>query len=183
MPGQALTAPRAFAFGKLPSHGDFVARGLSPDERDAWDTWSSAGLEEARATLGDDFETRHDAARPVRFVFGPGPFGDGWRAGALAPSIDTAGRRFIIVLGAHIPCAPPTGTGDIIATAAENEIYRAFENAADIDEVVVNAQDVFQTMESVGEPETLGRFWLPDSPFEITASQPPADLITRVLTI
>jgi type VI secretion system protein ImpM len=183
MPGQALTPPRAFAFGKLPTHGDFVARGLSPDERDAWDAWSSAGLEEARTALGQDFEVRHDTAHPVRFVFGPGPFGAGWLAGALAPSIDTAGRRFVIVLGAHIPRAPPMETGDIIATAAENEIYRAFENAADIDEMVVSAQDVFQTMESVGELETQGRFWLPDSPFDITASQPPADLITRVLTI
>jgi len=183
MPGQALTPPRAFAFGKLPTHGDFVARGLSPDEREAWDAWSSASLEQARTDLGEGFEVRHDQAPPVRFVFGPGRFGAGWRAGALAPSIDAAGRRFVIVLGARTPAPPPTATGDLIAAAAENEIYRTFENAADVDAMVVNAQDVFQTMESVGEPQTQGRFWLPASPFEITASQPPADLITQVLTL
>ncbi|MGH1558799.1 hypothetical protein ACRAWD_16105 [Caulobacter segnis] len=36
--------------------------GLTPDEREAWDAWSSAGLEDARAALGEAFEARHDAA-------------------------------------------------------------------------------------------------------------------------
>jgi type VI secretion system protein ImpM len=183
MPGQAVTSPRAFAFGKLPTHGDFVSRGLSSDELAAWDGWCSAGLEAARAALGAEFEVRHDAAPPFRFVFGPGPFGGGWRAGALAPSIDAAGRRFFIVLGGQTPAPPSPEAGDQIAMAAENEIYRAFQAADDVDAMVVSAQDVFQAMESEPGAETEGRFWVPASPFDMTASQPPADLITQVLTI
>jgi type VI secretion system protein ImpM len=182
MPGQALTPPRAFAFGKLPTHGDFVARGLSGVERDAWDAWASAGLARARTVLGSDFETRHDTAPPLRFSFGPGPFGEGWRTGALAPSIDAAGRRFIIVLGGRTDQAPATPAVNRIATAAEDEIHRAFEDAADIDAMVASAQNIFQTLESEGGTEAHGRFWLPDSPFDLIASQPPADLMTQVLT-
>lgn len=181
MPGEAVTPPRAFAFGKLPTHGDFVARGLTPDARDAWDAWSSAGLEAARAMLGATFEAHHDTAPPVRFTFGPGAFGSGWSTGALTASIDTAGRRFVLVLGAHTDEAP--SASERIAEAAEQEIYRAFETAADVDVMVANAQDVFHTMESEPEPDAQGRFWRPDSPFDISAGQPPADLIARVLTI
>ena len=183
MPGQAVTAPLAFAFGKLPSHGDFVARGLAPGEQAAWDAFCSAGLEEARAALGSEFETRHDAAPPLRFLFGPGPFGDGWRAGVLAASIDAAGRRFVIVLGGRTVQAPAPETGDRIATAAEKEIHRTFLAADDVDAMVASAQVLFQTMESETGPEAEGRFWVPDSPFDMIASQPPADLITRILTI
>jgi type VI secretion system ImpM family protein len=181
MPGEAVTGPRAFAFGKLPSHGDFVARGLAPDEREAWDAWSSAGLQDARMALGEAFEGRHDAAPPVRFTFGPGPFGEGWSTGAMTASIDTAGRRFIIVLGARTDAA--RRDRHQIAEAAENEIYRAFETGADIDAMVAKAQDVFHTIDSEDEPGAHGRFWRPDSSFDISAGQPPADLIIRALTI
>lgn len=179
MPSEAVI--QAFAFGKLPTHGDFVARGLTPDERMAWDAWSSTGLEEARATLGEAFEPRHEAASPVRFAFGPGAFGAGWSTGALTASVDSAGRRFIVVLGARTDAAP--SARERIAEAAENQIYHAFETGADIDTMVAKARDVFHTMESEAEPDAHGRFWRPDSPFDISAGQPPADLITRALTI
>lgn len=32
-------APRLSLYGKTPLYGDFIARGLSPNERDAWDRW------------------------------------------------------------------------------------------------------------------------------------------------
>jgi len=182
MPGQAVTAPLAFAFGKLPTHGDFVARGLSGPDRDAWDAWASAGLAQARTVLDADFDARHDAAPPLRFSFGPGPFGEGWRTGALAPSIDLTGRRFLIVLGGRTAQAPSPLAAERIAAAAEDQIHRAFEDAVDIDAMVARAQNIFQTVESEGGAEAHGRFWLPDSPFDLIASQPPADLMTQVLT-
>jgi len=182
MPGQALARPSAFAFGKLPTHGDFVARGLSGPERDAWDAWASAGLEVARATLGAAFDERHDAAPPVRFSFGPGRYGDGWRVGALAPSIDSAGRRFLLLLGVRARQAPAPATIDRLAAAAESEIYRALEAAADIEAMMARARNIFQSPELESDSDAQGRFWAPDSPLDITASHPPADLLIRVLT-
>lgn len=182
MPGQALTPLSAFAFGKLPTHGDFVARGLLGQDRETWDAWASVGLEEARLALGPDFEARHDAAPPVRFSFGPGRFGGGWQVGAFAPSVDSIGRRFIILLGARARLAPATETIDRLASVAESEIYRAFEAAADIDTMMASAENIFQTLGTESDSEADGRFWAPDTPLDITASQPPADLIIRVLT-
>lgn len=78
-------------FGKLPAHGDFIARGLAPGERDAVDQWLSASLEGARASLGVSFDQEYDMAPAWRFA---GPAG----AGALAASVDAAGRRYPLLL-------------------------------------------------------------------------------------
>ncbi|MFV0623292.1 type VI secretion system-associated protein TagF [Sphingomonas sp. ac-8] len=78
-------------FGKLPAHGDFVARGLSFAERDALDAWLSASLSAARETYGDAFEERFDTAVPWQCE------GEGV-AGAIAASQDAAGRRYPVLL-------------------------------------------------------------------------------------
>lgn len=86
----------AFLYGKLPAHGDFVARGLTPDRRDALDDWLAGSLAEAASTLGEGYTEAYEGALPWRFGWGE----DGqWAAGALAPSVDSVGRRFPILLG------------------------------------------------------------------------------------
>jgi type VI secretion system protein ImpM len=85
-----------FLFGKAPAHGDFIARGLSEDEERAWDGWATREMDTARERLGDRFDEAHDAAPPWGFVAREGA---GWRAGALAASVDSAGRRFLLVMG------------------------------------------------------------------------------------
>ena len=183
LPVQALSRLAAFCFGKLPTHGDFVARGLPAAERDAWDLWASEGLQAARESLGDAFGDRHDGARPCRFAFGPGPFGDGWRAGALSPSIDSAGRRFIIVVGARSAAPlPAPGPGEAVAAAAEDEIYRAFEAASTIDLMAASAQDAFDSLPFDDSFSGAARFWSSDATIVITAPQPPPDLLVRVLS-
>ncbi len=94
-----MTRSRAFLFGKLPAHGDFVSRGLSPAQRESWDDWLSRAVSLARGSLGDRFDDAWFTLPPRRFALGPGSLGQGWRAGVLAASIDSAGRRFPIVLG------------------------------------------------------------------------------------
>lgn len=180
--GQAVTGLTVFAFGKLPAHGDFVARGLSAPERDAWDRWASEGLEAARMALGETFEDRHDAAQPWRFAFGPGALGEGWRAGALTPSIDRAGRRFLIILGARAERPlTPDGAGAQVAEILEDQIYRIFGTGGDIDALVANANEALSDVQAdaVSEP---GRFWSLEPAQRVDASQPPADLIARALT-
>jgi type VI secretion system ImpM family protein len=124
-----------FVFGKLPSHGDFVSRGLSAQERDAWDSFASEGMERAIVELGDAFDEAYASAPPWRFAFGPGRFGDGWRAGAFAPSVDRAGRRFPLVVGS---AGAESSDCDLEWVAQESEaaIYAAFEGGDTVDRLV-----------------------------------------------
>jgi type VI secretion system protein ImpM len=111
-------------FGKLPAHGDFVARGLAAGERERLDAWLSASLADARDRLGEDFAERFDTAPPWRCV--------GARAGAIAPSQDGAGRRFPLLLMA--------GSGQAGAQACEALLYDAIGGGWDADRLLAEAE-------------------------------------------
>jgi len=87
-----VTSP--MIFGKLPSHGDFIARGLNGSEREELDRWLSSSMAEARERFGAGFADAFDAALPSLFAWDEGS----WTAGAMAPSIDSAGRRFPLIV-------------------------------------------------------------------------------------
>ncbi|MES3151746.1 type VI secretion system-associated protein TagF [Sphingomonas faeni] len=82
-------------FGKLPAHGDFVARGVTPSEQASLDTWLTTSLAAAQARFGvgggGDFVDRFDAALPWQGS-GPGTIG------VIAASQDASGRRYPLVL-------------------------------------------------------------------------------------
>jgi type VI secretion system ImpM family protein len=141
-----------FLFGKLPAHGDFVSRGLTPAQVEAWDAWATAALEALRAT-SQMFEQAHDEAPPWRFIAGPSRLGSGWRAGALAPSIDAAGRRFFLVLG--VQGADPAfaaGCGMPFAEKAEGTLYRALGERLTADETLAA---VGEASAALAEPASI----------------------------
>ena len=121
-----MSEARIILFGKLPSHGDFVARGLAAPAQAAWDGWLSEGVAAARQALGERFDEAYEAAPPWRFVGGPGAFGDGWRAGAFAASVDAVGRRFPILIAVEdLDAARAASQGDGLAGAMEEAIRLA----------------------------------------------------------
>jgi hypothetical protein len=70
-------------------------------------------------------------------VAGPSRLGAGWRAGALAPSIDAAGRRFVAIVG--VQGADPAfaaGCGMALAEKAEKTLYRALGERLTADEAL-----------------------------------------------
>lgn len=153
LPGQALR-PRAALFGKLPAHGDFVSRALDEAAVTAWDAFFAKGVAEAREALGDDFEAAHDAAPPWRFVQGPGAFGAGWRAGAWAPSMDRAGRRFVIALLAE------GAASEAVAEAMEAAIYDGFEAGENADDLLNRAEAAIEAAASAAAPAPrTSRWW------------------------
>ena len=78
--------PPAF-YGKLPGHGDFVARGLTGEQEAAIDRWLAEWIEAAREEWGAHFEERYRDAQP--WLYG------GERLSAVAiPSADRVGRLF-----------------------------------------------------------------------------------------
>jgi type VI secretion system ImpM family protein len=93
--GHAMTG----VYGKLPSHGDFVRRGLPQSFVTPWDEWLQTVVNAARASLGDEeFAALWDAALGWRFRLSPGACGEAAVAGVLLPSRDSVGRRFPVTL-------------------------------------------------------------------------------------
>ena len=183
-------------FGKLPRHGDFVARGLGDEARSAWDAWASGGIAGARAELGEAFDDIHASAPPWRFLLPPGPFGEGWLAGALAPSEDSAGRRFLLVLAIQGLTSVEAATqGAGLTARLEDALYDAIAQGLDADAAVALAQGVAdaadfdpatgQALSTVVAMGPAGVWWTLGSaaapPDHIRSASPPPDLITRAL--
>lgn len=110
-------------FGKLPSHGDFIARGLSDAQTAAWDDYLTASLSDA-ATL-EGFEDLYGVAPAWRFVADV----DGQTmCGVIAPSVDKVGRQFPIVAG-----VAAGENSEMLIDACEAHLYDAFANGLDAD--------------------------------------------------
>jgi len=181
-----------FIFGKLPSHGDFVWRGLSPEVRQLWDDWASGEIESARQTLDDEaaFDAAHDQAPVFRFVAGPSDFGEGWRAGAVAASIDSAGRRFLVIMGVNgLAGSEAAALGVVLAERCETALRTALLGA-------LNADEALAELASVGpfEPELsaaamladdakgAGVWWRSDEETIQGGALPPAGLLAGAMT-
>lgn len=115
----SLRPPGAWLFGKLPAHGDFIGRGLSPEMREQLDLWLSAELARARARFAD-FDERYRLAPPWAF-HDCDPAG-AWSGGALCLSVDAVGRRFPILVAAPAP-GPAEARG--VADAALELVFGA----------------------------------------------------------
>ncbi len=84
-------------FGKIPSTGDFVGRGLPDSFRRSWDLWL----------------TRHIAPRQKMAAHGPDGglrfrlvSGGRVAAGVIVPSVDSVGRRFpvsLVLVASNLP--------------------------------------------------------------------------------
>jgi len=151
MPGHAVSA---LLFGKLPAHGDFVARGVGAAERTTLDAWLSASLAAARVTFDTTFETCFDHAHPWR-AEGPGT------GGAISPSQDSVGRRFPVLLLA--------GPGQ--AAACEDLLYRAIAEGWDADAIVAAADTA---------PQGAVTHWSRGGRAPLTGAAP-SELITAML--
>ena len=99
-------------FGKVPSRGDFLSIGLTPDALRPWEDWVAGLTGPLHHALGDD--RAWDRAPALRFWIGRGP-GEGMRAGIRRPSRDRVGRRFPATLlwhGAPEDGPPPPVAAD-----------------------------------------------------------------------
>ena len=123
-------AMSAWVFGKLPTHGDFVSRGLDQVTRDRLDHWLSQAMLRARDALGERFEAAYDAAPPWRFVEQDA---ERWTGGALCASVDAAGRRFPLMVGRG---APDPGTATSAAFACEEAIFQTFGEGGSVDRLM-----------------------------------------------
>jgi type VI secretion system protein ImpM len=110
--------PRPGFFGKVTSHGDFVARRLTPSFQAKWDEWLQGGLRESRIALGATWLPTYLSSPIWRFALAPGVCGEqGW-AGLLMPSVDKVGRHFPLTLA-----APLTGAASPLGYALHGQAW------------------------------------------------------------
>ncbi|WP_372623347.1 type VI secretion system-associated protein TagF [Falsiroseomonas sp.] len=111
-------------FGKLPSQGDFLLRGLPASFADPWHAWLVRGLATAREALAARFEPAYMAAPVWRFALPPAACGPDPAAGVMLPSVDAAGRLFPLTIAAI-----GVAFGPAEATAAALPWFEALEQA------------------------------------------------------
>jgi type VI secretion system protein ImpM len=118
-----LPSRRVCWYGKLPTRGDFVGRGLPPRWRSDWDGWLQRGLALAATTLdGAALRERLRAFAPWRYLALPAP-GEIW-CGIVVPSHDRVGRAFPLTLAERLtePASPDESAArlaSLLGAAAE----------------------------------------------------------------
>lgn len=113
-PGRVPLAHVGFV-GKVPSVGDFIARGVPSAERDRFETFLNAGLRDIAHDPG--FAEAWTVMPIWRFAARPGAITGAMCLGIVLPSVDRVGRRFplaVLALAAPGVDADP----DALLTAA-----------------------------------------------------------------
>lgn len=90
-------------YGKLASRGDFVSRGLRPEQIDAWDRWLAAGIAASREQLGERWLESYLVSPLWCFAVPAGLLGDEALAGVMMPSVDRVGRYFPLSILQNLP--------------------------------------------------------------------------------
>ncbi|VTU24230.1 type VI secretion-associated protein, family [Variovorax sp. PBL-H6] len=110
-----LPSRRVCWYGKLPTRGDFVGRGLPARWRSDWDGWLQRGLALAATTLeGAALQERLRGFATWRYLALPAP-GEIW-CGIVVPSHDRVGRAFPLTLVERL--AGPVSPGESAARLA-----------------------------------------------------------------
>jgi type VI secretion system protein ImpM len=90
-------------YGKLPSHGDFLQRGVNDDFVNYWDAWLQDGMARSRSELGEAWLDVFLTSPLWRFALASGVVGAPVWAGILLPSVDRVGRYFPLTIVAELP--------------------------------------------------------------------------------
>ena len=85
-------------YGKLPSKGDFLTRGLQRIVVDNLHNLFQQGLQESRVKLGDEWLDFYAIAPIWHFYFPKGVIDDNQWLGIWSPSVDSVNRSFPIVI-------------------------------------------------------------------------------------
>ena len=90
-------------FGKVTSHGDFVTRGLPPEQVQAWDDWLQQAIHASKQQLGGEWLSLYLTSPIWRFAVSGGVLGEAGWAGVMMPSVDRVGRHFPLMIAAPVP--------------------------------------------------------------------------------
>jgi len=87
-------------FGKIPTHGDFVFRGLPKSFTQPWDAWLQEAITASRKQLGEQWLDHYLTSPIYRFALSAGICGTSTWLGILMPSVDRVGRYYPMTISA-----------------------------------------------------------------------------------
>lgn len=90
-------------FGKLPAHGDFVQRNLSPVFIAGWDEWMQHYIAGSREQIGEEWLDIYLTSPIWRFAFSQGVIDEHCWAGIMMPSVDRVGRYYPFSVVVRLP--------------------------------------------------------------------------------
>lgn len=120
-----LTSRPGF-FGKLPSHGDFIERGLPGAMLEALDAWLQQAVAVSREQLAESWLDIYLTSPLWRFALTPGCLDANHWLGLLTPSVDSVGRYFPLVIAAPMP----VGSASVATLLAADHWFAALEDMA-----------------------------------------------------
>jgi type VI secretion system protein ImpM len=132
--------------GKLPSHGDFVRRGVPAELFEPLDAWLAQAVAESRAALGEGWLEAYLEAPVWRFALAAGRCGPSAAAGVWLPSVDRVGRYFPLLLVAALP---PESSPTLLLSGArawyeqiEERAVALLEGRTGLEEVAADLSDI-----------------------------------------
>jgi type VI secretion system protein ImpM len=105
-------------FGKIPSNGDFVSKGLPRSFREPWDIWLQSMISTSKKELGDDWEQFYLTSPVYRFVLSAGICGSQTWIGMMIPCVDQVGRYYPMTICRSLPNHP-----NPLIAITENEVW------------------------------------------------------------
>lgn len=140
-------------YGKLPAHGDFIQRNLSPAFVRQWDVWLQHFVAGAKDKMGADWLDIYLTSPIWRFALSHGVVDDSRWAGILMPSVDQVGRYFPFTIAVRLPDnMNPMEFMSFHASwysAVEELGLRALEGEIELDDLVQALTEVTGPQDSV----------------------------------
>ena len=150
-------------YGKLPSRGDFVGRGLPRSFLAPWEAWVAEAMAASRLLLGEAWLAAWMEAPVWRFALPGGACGPDASLGLVLPSVDRVGRTFPLLLAALFPArrpVPQPAGGEAFLDAAEAAARDAI--AGDLDPGQLAARLAATPLPVAGGPAGVEALWWTD---------------------
>lgn len=101
MPTEPITNTLGY-YGKVPTQGDFISKGLPRSFIEPWDIWLQEAIFTSQRQLGQQWLEYYLTSPIYHFVLSPGICGDtGW-LGVVIPSVDKIGRYYPMTISLMI---------------------------------------------------------------------------------
>jgi len=180
---------QAGLYGKLPAHGDFVWRGWPDSLVARLDAWLTDGVANLRLRLGEDGFAHAMQSAPLWHCW-LALDGEWGMHGVVTPTVDSAGRLFLLLAGVAGPPVPVWAVASQqpgFAAAAEAAAYDALAGDLNADALLARLADALPPADNVGQfLASLSRpaasaFWVPNPAAGPPVALPAVDLNAATL--